>query len=89
VSSADEFTGPNGHIPGALNIPLEELEAQLDAVVADLKGDVITVCRTDRRSTSAARPLQDLGFAEVKVLKGGMVEWKALGFETESRHQVA
>ena len=89
VRGADEFTGRHGHIPGALNIPLEELETRLDAVVADLTGDVITVCRTDRRSASAARLLQDVGFADVKVLKGGMVEWNALGFETETRHQAA
>ncbi len=89
VRGVDEFTGPHGHIPGALNIPLEELKARLDAVVADLTGDVITVCRTDRRSASAARLLQDVGFADVKVLKGGMVEWTVLGFETETINKVA
>ncbi len=89
VRGTDEFTGPHGHIPGALNIPLEELETRLEAVIADLTGDVITVCRTDRRSASAARLLQDVGFADVRVLKGGMVEWNALGFETETINKVA
>ncbi len=89
VRGADEFTGPHGHIPGALNIPLEELEARLDAVVADLTGEVITVCRTDRRSASAARLLQDVGFTDVKVLKGGMVEWNALGLAVNPGVQVA
>jgi uncharacterized membrane protein YdjX (TVP38/TMEM64 family)/rhodanese-related sulfurtransferase len=89
VRSANEFTGPHGHILGALNIPLEELEAQIDEVVVDLKGDVITVCRTDRRSASAARLLRDVGLANVKVLKGGMVEWNTLGFETKTISEVA
>ncbi len=89
VRGADEFTGPHGHIPGALNIPLEELELRLDAVVADLKGEVITVCRTDRRSARAAWLLQEAGVAEVRVLKGGMVEWNALGYATETLDRAA
>ncbi len=89
VRGADEFTGPHGHIPGALNIPLEALERRLDAVVADLKGEVVTVCRTDRRSARAARRLQEAGVAEVRVLKGGMVEWNALGYATETLDKAA
>ena len=89
VRGADEFGGPHGHIPGALNIPLDELEARLDAVVAELAGEVITVCRTDRRSTGAARLLQDAGLAEVRVLKGGMIDWTARGFETEADQRAA
>lgn len=89
LRSPDEFTGPHGHIPGALNLPLEELKLRLDEVAANLKGDVITVCRTDRRSASAAQLLQAVGFANVKVLKGGMVVWNELGFESESRNQPA
>ncbi len=89
VRGADEFTGPHGHIPGALNIPLEELEQRLEEVAADLRDEVITVCRTDRRSANAARLLQDAGLADVKVLKGGMVEWNASGFETEPGQRAA
>ncbi len=89
VRGADEFTGPHGHIPGALNIPLEELEARIDAVAAKLKGEVITVCRTERRSAGAARLLQDVGFADVKVLKCGMVDWNARGLATSLGEQVA
>jgi len=89
VRGADEFNGPHGHIPGALNIPLEELELRLDEFAAAPEGEVITVCRTDRRSASAAQLLQDVGLADVKVLKGGMIDWNTLGFETESRNHAA
>ncbi len=89
VRGADEFTGPHGHIPGALNIPLDELEARLEQVAASLTGEVITVCRTDRRSASAARLLRDAGHSSVVVLKGGMVEWNARGFATETRADAA
>ncbi len=89
VRGADEFTGPHGHIPGAVNIPLEELEQRVDEVAADLKGEVITICRTDRRSASAARLLQGAGLADVKVLRGGMVDWNARGLVTNLIEQVA
>ncbi len=89
VRTVQEFTGPDGHIPGALNIPLEELEARLNQVAASLAGEVIIVCRTERRSASAARLLQAAGLGEVTVLKGGMVQWNALGFATEARHRAA
>ncbi len=89
VRGADEFTGPHGHIPGALNIPLEELEARLEQVATSLTGEVITVCRTDRRSASAARLLREAGHSSVVVLKGGMVEWNARGFATDSRASAA
>ncbi len=89
VRSVDEFTGLHGHISSALNIPLEELETRLDEVAAALTGEVVTVCHTDLRSASAARLLQKAGHPKVKVLKGGMANWNALGFNTETINKVA
>ncbi len=89
VRSADEFTGPLGHIPGALNIPLEELEQRLAEGAPELAPEIIAVCRTDRRSASAARLLQERGYPEVKVLKAGMTGWNEHGFATERRDKAA
>ena len=80
VRGRDEFSGPHSHIGGALNIPLEELPARID----ELQGTIITVCRTDRRSAQAAVLLRDAGLEAVTVLRGGMVEWNARGFDVQS-----
>ena len=80
VRGRDEFSGPHSHIGGALNIPLEELPSR----IGELQGTVITVCRTDRRSAQAAVLLRDAGLEAVTVLRGGMVEWNARGFDVQS-----
>ena len=89
VRGADEFTGPHGHIPGALNMPLDELKARLEDLAPSLKGEVIAVCRTDRRSADAARLLQEAGLENIRVLKGGMVEWTARGLEVHGVNTAA
>lgn len=80
VRGSEEFVGPHGHIHGAVNIPLDELAARL----GELQGTIIAVCRTDRRSAQAAILLQDAGNKDVTVMRGGMVEWNALGFDVET-----
>lgn len=75
VRGADEFVGPLGHIPGARNLPVGELGGRL-AELAPLKDrPVVLVCRTDKRSANAALLLQNAGFRDVRVLRGGMEQW--------------
>lgn len=76
VRSPEEFLGELGHIPGALNMPLEDLRAKALTINAiDRDRPVFLICRTDRRSSEAAQQFMDLGFSQVMVVKGGMVEW--------------
>lgn len=82
VRSTDEFTGSLGHIPGALNLPVEMLPHRLSEIKAEQGKPVILVCRTDKRSAAAYALLQDAGFKTATVLRGGMERWIALGFET-------
>ena len=46
---------------------------------------VILVCRTDKRSASAAALLCDAGFRDVGVLRGGMEQWNQKGLPVD-RH---
>lgn len=82
VRGVDEFTGPMGHIPGAVNIPLDQFAARV-AEVTDSDRPVVMVCHTDRRSSAAAQHLRALGHADVAVLRGGMVAWRQNGLPTE------
>lgn len=79
VRSPEEFTGPLGHIETALNIPLGELPERLTEIRALENKPVIVVCRTDKRSASAATLLGAGGFGDVRVLRGGMERWKRDG----------
>ena len=83
VRPAADFTGEQGHIAGARNLPLEELPARL-AELEDRKTRAIRLlCRTDRRSAQAARLLAEAGFTDARVIRGGMTAWRANGWPAE------
>jgi rhodanese-related sulfurtransferase/rubrerythrin len=62
-----------GHIPGAIFIPLGELEARQEELERGKK--IITYCRSGRRSMAAAIALCGLGFKDVHHLEGGILNW--------------
>jgi uncharacterized membrane protein YdjX (TVP38/TMEM64 family)/rhodanese-related sulfurtransferase len=80
VRGADEFTGPLGHIPGSRNIPLAELPARLEELDPSKWRSLTLVCRTDKRSVTAARLFEQAGFTDICVLRGGMEQWNREGF---------
>ena len=63
----------DGHIPGAMLIPLGELEARQEELERDKK--IITYCRSGHRSMAAAIALCGLGFKDVHNLEGGILNW--------------
>jgi rhodanese-related sulfurtransferase len=73
-----------GHIPGAINIPLDELEALARQKLK--KTDVIVVyCAsyTCHASTKAVRKLLELGYEKTVDFKGGKRWWQHAGLELE------
>ncbi|WP_438821128.1 sulfurtransferase TusA family protein [Desertibacillus haloalkaliphilus] len=62
-----------GHIPGAIHIPLGELEQRFEEL--EKTDDIHVICRTGRRSDFAAQKLADKGYKNVKNVVPGMQEW--------------
>ncbi|RMG36661.1 MAG: sulfurtransferase [Gammaproteobacteria bacterium] len=83
VRRAEDFNGRLGHIPRAVNIPLEQLPQRQELLEEWLERPIAVVCHTDRRSEQAAALLEREGFAHVQVVKGGMVAWHAMGGPVE------
>jgi len=83
VRPAVDFTGAWGHIPGAHCLPLEDLPARLADLEAQKQRPIRLVCRTDRRSAQAARLLAEAGFADARVIQGGMTAWRAKGWPVQ------
>lgn len=81
VRPEDEFS--RGHLPGALNIPLAELEHRLGGIPRDR--EVIAYCRGPYcvLSFEAAATLRARGY-RVRRLEDGYPEWKAAGLPVES-----
>jgi rhodanese-related sulfurtransferase len=61
-----------GHIPGALHIPLAELETRWPELRAS--DSAIAVCRSGNRSATATQALRSVGIDAVN-LSGGMKAW--------------
>lgn len=76
VRNPDEYTGELGHIQGSVNIPLMELAERYHELDEYRNQQIVLVCRSGVRSTTAAALLTGLGFKQVYDLKGGMVHWK-------------
>lgn len=79
VRTAGDFVGEQGHIDGAVNVPVEELQQRMAELGDRLECPVAVVCRTDRRSAKAALLLAEQGFADVHVVRGGMTGWLKAG----------
>ncbi len=76
VRDPAELAGELGQLPGALNIPLGQLQHRAGGLSTHERRDIVVVCRTGRRSGAAARILRDSGVDRVFVLKGGMTAWR-------------
>ena len=63
-----------GHIPGAILIPLQELESRLDEL--DKEEKYLIVCRSGSRSAQASEILVSNGFKHITNMQGGMLDWK-------------
>ena len=77
VREADEFTGPLGHIEGAVLIPLGQ-ELQVFFERADPSKSYVFICRSGHRSALACELAPLYGFSKAFNLKGGMIEWGRL-----------
>ncbi|MFE5513918.1 rhodanese-like domain-containing protein [Streptomyces sp. NPDC056529] len=79
VRTPGEFAG--GHLPGALNIPLDRLESALPEIrAAAERGEVLVVCASGARSENACRTLAEHGVAAA-TLAGGTGAWAAGGHD--------
>ena len=70
-----------GHLPGALNVPLGELEQCLDSLPADRP--LVVHCQSGARAALAASILHARGRLDVRLYGGGFAEWSAAGHPTE------
>ena len=72
VRKPDEFA--EGHIPGAINVPNEEIDTAEIAELPAKKQLILVYCRSGRRSKEAAEKLAKLGYTNI-VEFGGILDW--------------
>ena len=74
VRQPEELVHEMPAIPGAVNVPLGELEGRIGELP---KENVVFICRGGVRSARALGIAEQAGFAEPRHLDGGMVAWAA------------
>jgi molybdopterin/thiamine biosynthesis adenylyltransferase/rhodanese-related sulfurtransferase len=79
VRPPDEWQ--EGHIPGAVLAPRNNLESRIESLVPDKAAELVVYCGSGTRSAFAARALQELGYENVVNLAGGFADWKRNGYE--------
>ena len=73
VRRPDEFA--EGHIPGAINVPNEEIGTTEIAELPDKSQLILVYCRSGRRSKEASEKLVKLGYTNI-VEFGGILDYK-------------
>ena len=71
-----------GHVPGAVNIPLAEIDHS-ERLPSDLDRPIVCVCDRGNISTNGMLYLKALGYSRVKNIGGGTEEWIKAGLPTE------
>ncbi len=79
IDVREPFEFVQGHIPGAKNIPLD----QIADIGANLEGSIVLICASGGRSSHAAHYLVTLGNTEIANLVGGTFGYAQSGLPLE------
>lgn len=77
----EDWEFAQGHVPGAVLIPLGDLEYRAGELAKDSK--LYVICRSGNRSQQASEILIKKGFKDVHNVQGGMLAWLAAGYPVQ------
>ncbi len=77
IDARDAGQFAKGHIPGAINMDWRQVLANRDSIPKNKP--VLIYCNTGSLSAQAGFALRVAGWENVRILQGGMEEWKAKG----------
>lgn len=76
------------HLPGALNLVAEDVDAKVGALLPDKHATIVTYCSNIScgNSQAVASRLENLGYRNVRKYREGIQNWVDAGLPTESHH---
>ena len=81
VCESEEFAA--GHVGGAKNIPLNQLEERLATTVKNKALPLVLVCTTGARANRAVGIAKKLGYENVQAMAGGLKAWREASLPVE------
>ena len=74
-----------GHLPKAVNIPRGDLEFMIGKLYPNKDAEMVLYCRLGGASAISTKTLMDMGYKNVKSLKGAFKVWGESGFPIFNR----
>jgi len=87
VRDDTDYAGDGGHIPGAKNIPLPEVQSRIGELESWRQRPLAVACRTNKKSGKVVDMLRNRGFTRVLLVEDGMMGWAQHGFLTEHSNE--
>ncbi|MBN8756462.1 MULTISPECIES: rhodanese-like domain-containing protein [Variovorax] len=81
VREPEEFAA--GHMIGAKNVPLNQLEEKLTGAVKNKTVPLLLVCATGARAQRAVAVAKKLGYEQAQAVAGGLKAWKEANLPVE------
>ena len=81
VREPEEFAA--GHVTGAKNVPLDQLEEKLAAAVKNKTVPLLLVCANGARAQRAVGRAKKLGYEQAQAVAGGLKSWKEANLPVE------
>jgi rhodanese-related sulfurtransferase len=81
VREPEEFAA--GHVTGAKNVPLDQLEQKLPAAVKNKSLPLLLICATGARAQRAVATAKKLGYEQAQAVAGGLKSWKDANLPVE------
>ena len=78
-----------GHLPGAVSMPLAEMDEHRHELPADRAAPILSVCQRGNASLSGLLFLKSLGYRNVRSMTGGTLAWRQRGYAVESEPEPA
>lgn len=81
VREPEEFAA--GHVTGAKNVPLDQLEQKLPVAVKNKSLPLLLICATGARAQRAVATAKKLGYEQAQAVAGGLKSWKDANLPVE------
>ena len=81
VREPEEFAA--GHVTGAKNVPLDQLEEKLAAAVKNKTVPLLLMCESGTRAQRAVAIAKKLGYEQAQAVAGGLKSWKDANLPVE------
>lgn len=81
VCGPEEYA--EGHVSGAKNVPLAQLQERLPTVVKNKSVPIIMVCSRGARARRAAIMAKQIGYDNAQSLAGGLAAWREANLPVE------